>query len=140
MRLGVFRTQERNGMGGKKERVDTSAEAATLTSNPFAELLGNFAGTVRESPKDTPEKPAAKPKVRAFSVARTKKGGYLIFLERRAAGKSVTILRNVSGDTEALLALLKKRCAAGGKAFPDSVEVQGEHAAKIEAFLREQGI
>lgn len=59
-------------------------------------------------------------------------------MERRAAGKSVTIVRNLSGDTEGLLALLKKHCAAGGKAFADSIEIQGDHRAKVEAFLREK--
>lgn len=81
------------------------------------------------------EKPEAK-----FHVERTRKGGYPIFLEKRAAGKTVTIIRNLSGDTEALLALLKKRCAAGGKALVDSVEIQGDHRTKVDAFLREKGL
>lgn len=86
------------------------------------------------------EKPALSKPAAPFRVARTRKGGYPISVERRAAGKTVTVVRNVSGDTEALLTMLKKRCAAGGKAFEDSVEVQGDHRDKVEAFLREQGL
>jgi translation initiation factor 1 len=74
-----------------------------------------------------------------FRVARTRKGEYPIFLERRAAGKTVTIVRNLSGDTNALLALLKRHCAAGGKAFADCVEIQGDHRSKVNSFLREKG-
>ena len=130
-------------MREKAKRLDTAGPASSLRSNPFSQLpvpppenLG--ANPVpalpphAEAREDTPHP--------AFRVTKTRKGDYPIFLERRAAGKTVTILRNLSGDTDALLASLKKRCAAGGKAFADSVEIQGDHRAKVDAFLREKGI
>ena len=61
-------------------------------------------------------------------------------MEKRRAGKVVTIIRNVSGNTDVLVTALKKRCAAGGKAFADSVEIQGDHGSRVEVFLREKGL
>ena len=128
-------------MREKPKRIDTAGPASPLTSNPFAQLV-----TPHENPDEVPA-PAQPPqnphedklqvKVR---IERTKKGNYPIFAEKRSAGKTVTIIRNLSGDTEALLKLLKKHCAAGGKAFTDSVEIQGDHRGKVEVFLREKGL
>lgn len=101
-------------------------------SNPFASLLGKFP----EGPAVVADKAAPLKSVTSFRVGRTKKGGYPISLEKRSSGKTVTVIRNVSGDTEALLTLLKKRCAAGGKAFEDWVEVQGDHRERVETLLR----
>lgn len=129
-------------MREKKQRIDTSGPVSPLTSNPFADLLGGTLHSPEPNRAPAPS-PEAAPTVKTsppFRIARTKKGGYPIFLEKRAAGKTVTVLRNVSGDAEALLALLKKRCAAGGKAFDDSVEIQGDHCARVEAFLREKAL
>ncbi len=129
-------------MGDKGKRISTSGPPTSLTSSPFAHLLSpvdavSDADVPVPSPSSVP--PAAKVSP-AFRITRTKKGNYPIFLEKRAAGKMVTVIRNVSGDLEALLSMLKKKCAAGGKAFEDSVEIQGDHCAKIELFLRENGI
>ncbi len=132
-------------MGKEKSdrtRVDTTGAAGALTSNPFAalrELLPEApAGDAASapSPVDKPAPAAA----RSYQVGRTRKGGYPVSLERRAGGKTATILRNVSGDAEALLALLKKRCAAGGGIAGDAIEIQGDQCVRIEAFLREQGL
>jgi translation initiation factor 1 (eIF-1/SUI1) len=87
-------------------------------------------GPLEEGPE-----PVAPP-VPQFSVSRTKKGGYPIELEKRSGGKVVTIVRKISGDTEALLRVFRKLCAAGGKAGEDSIELQGDHRAKVETFLR----
>ena len=129
-------------MNEKTKRVDTNGPALSLTSNPFSQLSEIPPGRAAASPAPAlPSQDTRADKARVeFHVARTRKGGYPIFVERRAAGKTVTIVRNLSGNTEALLALLKKRCAAGGKAFADSVEIQGDHRTKVEAFLREKGL
>lgn len=129
-------------MKGKKERIDTTPSAAPLTSSPFADLP-------EKVPQDLPkgvvlpsagEKAAEGRAEVPFRIARTRKGGYPIFIERRAAGKTVTVIRNVSGDTESLLAMLKRHCAAGGKAFEDNIEIQGDHCAKVEALFRQKGL
>ncbi len=128
-------------MAEKKTRIQTSGPAQSLTANPFSSLNAIPADSLAANPVAAPQPDAAAsaPKLPPFRIARTKKGGYPTAMERRSAGKSVTIIRNVSGDTDALLTLLKKHCAAGGKAFEDSVEIQGEHSSKVEAFLREKG-
>lgn len=129
-------------MREKPKRLNIGGPASSLTSNPFSQLSATPAEKLRESPApELPPQERREGRPRAqFRVERTRKGDYPILLEKRAAGKTVTIVRNLSGDTEALLALLKKHCAAGGKAFVDSVEIQGDHRTKVDAFLREKGL
>jgi translation initiation factor 1 len=66
---------------------------------------------------------------------RTRKGGWPLRVEKRAAGKVVTVVSNVEGDAQGLLAALRKRCGSGGVARSGLVEVQGDHRARIEEFL-----
>lgn len=129
-------------MREKQKRIDTSGPAAPLTSNPFAALGAVPSDALAPEPAAVAPEPAAPVAAAspAFRIARTKKGDYPIFVERRAAGKTVTILRNLTGNTDALLSLLKKHCATGGKAFEDSVEIQGDHREKMKVFLKNQGL
>lgn len=123
-------------MKNRKPQADNPTGNGELESNPFALLLGKFPETAAPAAdKASPSKP-----VLSFRVEHTRKGGYPIFLEKRPGGKTMTIVRNVSGDADALLTLLKKRCAAGGKAFEDWVEVQGNHCDKVQALLRDLGL
>ncbi len=123
-------------MKDKKLEPKTGSQDGSVDTSPFAQLLGKFPeGTTAPVAPLLPSKPKS-----SFQVGRTRKGGYPIFLEKRPGGKTMTIIRNVSGDADALLTLLKKRCAAGGKAFEDWVEVQGDHCAKVQSMLREMGL
>jgi len=121
-------------MKKKANRIPTSGDGQ-LTSNPFEQLTA-LLPDVPPSNEPPPEAPPVSP---AFTIMRTKKGGLPIAVERRAAGKSVTIVKNVSGDTHLLCELLKKHCAAGGKASNDAVEIQGNHLAAIESFIKAHG-
>jgi len=128
------------GMREKATRIHTDGPAFSLVSNPFQGLTETVPAIVSDTPAvSAPKEHVAGETTLRCHVERTQKGGYPIFVERRAAGKTVTIVRNLSGDTGDLLAVLKKRCAAGGKAFTDSVEIQGDHREKVEAILREYG-
>ena len=126
---------------GKKQRVDFSGDSAPLSDNPFASL-NTLPGV--PSPEAAPPEPA-KPVISKetpetkplFRVAKTRKGGYPIFLEKRAAGKMVTVIRNISGDADGLLRFLRKKCGAGGVVRDGEVELQGDHRAKVEALLKE---
>jgi translation initiation factor 1 (eIF-1/SUI1) len=120
--------------GGQETHTGSSEGASE--SSPFAQLLGKFP----EAPAPPADKAAPSKPVFSFHVGRTRKGGYPITLEKRPGGKTMTIIRNVSGDADALLTLLKKRCAAGGKAFDDWVEVQGDHCDKVQTLLKEMGL
>ena len=53
-------------------------------------------------------------------------------VESRSRGKTVTVIHNVSGDVEALLAELKKSLGGGGVARDGNVEVQ---VLSLLAFL-----
>ena len=116
-----------------KKRIEVNQPPETLQHQPLAGLAGIAPGQLPDHPAEpSPPRPAAKP----WSVGRTRKGGYAISLEKRAKGKHVTVLRNVSGDAEALLKELKRRCGAGGVAREEEIELQGDHQAAVLAFLQ----
>lgn len=57
-------------------------------------------------------------------------------------GKTVTVVRGLALDAEALAALgkrLRTACGAGGTAKDGVLEVQGDHADKVLALLLAQG-
>ena len=108
-----------------------------LRDNPFAVLAKSVGdrspGDVPVSQKESTTKAAARP----CRVARTRKGGLPVAVEKRARGKVVTVVRNISGDSEALLKELKRRCGAGGVVREDSIEIQGDHKDTVKAYLEE---
>ena len=58
------------------------------------------------------------------------------------AGKGVTLVRGVPLDDAALVALgkqLKAACGSGGTVKDSVIEVQGDHAERVMALLRERG-
>ena len=120
-----------------KKRSDLSGDGGRLADNPFSGLANRFAGP---SPMpfrvEAPPQPDANTLEPPYTVAMTRKGGLPIFIEKRAKGKTVTVVRNVGGNAEALLKVLKKRCGAGGVVREGDVEVQGDHRLAIEEFLR----
>lgn len=57
-------------------------------------------------------------------------------------GKTVTVVRGLALDTEALAALgkrLRAACGAGGTARSGVLEVQGDHADRVVALLLAEG-
>jgi translation initiation factor 1 (eIF-1/SUI1) len=119
-----------------KKRNDLPREGKILTDNPFGVLADRRAGMPQApTPVETNVPSHAKAPDRPYEVGKTRKGGLPVFVEKRAKGKTVTVVRNVSGDAEALLKLLKKRCGAGGVLRDGEVEIQGDHRAAIENFL-----
>lgn len=107
-----------------KKRIDTAAPRTALTDNPFAKLGGG-----------APASEAAPVKAPAYRVAKTRKGGWPLSIEKRSGGKIATIIGQVEGDGEALLTALKKRCAAGGVFRDGRIELQGDQREKVERFL-----
>lgn len=125
-------------MREEKRKIDTSPERIPLTDNPFAQLAALKQADLPPAPAQPRATPAAKI-LPAFQVARTRKGGYNLAVERRAggSGKVVTLLRGVEQGGAELLALLKKQCGAGGAFREDTIEIQGDHRERIERLLRE---
>ena len=72
-----------------------------------------------------------------FAVMRTKKGGFPIYLEKRAKGKKVTVVRQVTGDSKTLLHLLKSKFGTGGLIKPGEVEIQGDFEEKLTKYFKE---
>lgn len=114
-------------MARSKVPVYRAGAVEHLVSTPFAGLQGG------SSPETTV--PLEKPAVAAYAVARTRKGGWPLRVEKRGGGKTVTVLAGVSGDGGALLRELKTLCGAGGTAREGEVEVQGDHCARIARWL-----
>ncbi len=57
-------------------------------------------------------------------------------------GKSVTVISGFTHRSETLEALAKKlkaQCGSGGTVREDTVEIQGEHAAKLVSLLVDKG-
>jgi translation initiation factor 1 len=62
--------------------------------------------------------------------------GVKVHLERRASGRTVTVVSGLSGgDIPGLVRRLKAACAAGGTLKGDLVELQGDHRELVLAFL-----
>ena len=124
-----------------KPRDDRSGDGDTLKDNPFGALAGLKGALPDTAPPPAAVKPVAeivRPKADApFHIQRTRKGGMPLSLEKRPGGKVATLIGNVQGDAEALLALLKKKCGAGGVVRENAVEIQGDHRSRIEVILRE---
>lgn len=121
-----------------KKKVDLGGDGKPLTDNPFAGLQGLRDGLPDGGSNPTNDEssaPAGNCESRPYSISRTRKGGMPISLEHRPGNKVVTVIRNVSGDAQALLSMLKRKCGAGGVVRDGAVEIQGDHRTAIEAFL-----
>lgn len=125
-------------MGKKRGRIDTSSEQGGLTDNPFAGL-GDMISAER-----LPDAPLVPEPVKAeilyrtphpYTVRRTRKGGWPVSKEKRAAGKVVTLVGQVSRDASALLKELQKALGTGGKVDGDAVQLQGDHVEAVRRFL-----
>ena len=66
----------------------------------------------------------------------------LLSIEKRKKGKIVTVIAGLpalANDHASLLKHLKNSCGAGGAIDGDSIEIQGEHIAKIRNELQKLG-
>ena len=63
-------------------------------------------------------------------------------IERRAKGKTVTVVKGLAAadnDLPALLKRLKNHCGAGGTMSGDDLEIQGDHLERLRKLLGEIG-
>jgi len=63
-------------------------------------------------------------------------------VEKRKRGKLMTVVRGLAADDNdlpALLSQLKTHCGAGGTVKDDTIEVQGDHLARLQQKLTELG-
>jgi translation initiation factor 1 len=66
-----------------------------------------------------------------------------VSLERRKGGRDVSVisgLEHPANDLPALCAKLKNHLGAGGSVQGRTIEIQGDHATKIRAYLTTQNI
>ncbi len=120
----------------KKKRIDTNPEPdAPLTDNPFEALSGEMPEGLPKGSSSPQPSAADRTPAPPWSVERTRKGGWPVRFEKRAGNKAVTIIDRISGDAKALLTALKKHCGAGGTVREGSIELQGDHRERVQAFL-----
>ncbi|MCH2177721.1 MAG: translation initiation factor [Mariniblastus sp.] len=65
-----------------------------------------------------------------------------IGVEKRKKGKVVTVIRDLAQDNQhaKLLTALKSSCGAGGNlSNPTTIEIQGDHAERIQSLLIDRG-
>jgi len=126
-------------MVANKQRADLSGDREPLGDSPFG-VLGTLKSQLPETapPAPAPQAEILDDRPAPYRVARTRKGGWPVSFEKRAAGKLVTVIKNVSGDGGALLKELRKLCATGGVLKDDVIELQGDHRPRVEAFLTQR--
>ena len=124
-----------------KKRRDQSGDGAPLTDNPFGVLGPAGQAPAAPSPNPPGESPPAKDApAPSWRVQAARKGGWRLSIEKRAGGKTVTVLSSVEGDRDSLLKALRKACGAGGAVSgDDAVELQGDHRQSIAAWLDARG-
>ena len=93
--------------------------------------------TIDERDKTFAAECVAERQEEGFKVMRTKKGGYPIYLEKRAKGKKVTVVREVTGNSKVLLQTLKAKFGTGGLIKPGEVEIQGDFEEKLTKYFKE---
>lgn len=81
------------------------------------------------------ELPQSSERAQEYTVTRTKKGKLPITYENRSKGKKVTVVSNVGGNAEVLLAELRKRLGVGGVSRGTFIELQGDQQKFVEQFL-----
>jgi translation initiation factor 1 (eIF-1/SUI1) len=120
-------------MAKAKVKVYPAGAMEHLGDSPFLTLRGGPTPAGQTAP--VPPAEEAIPGRPAFMVARTRKGGWPLRIEKRGGGKVVTVLAGVSGDGTALLRTLKALCGAGGTQRDQEIEIQGDHGERIARWL-----
>ena len=64
-----------------------------------------------------------------------------VFREKSGrGGKTVTIVRGLTGDLAAVASDLKRHCGTGGAVKGGTIEIQGDHREKVVANLQARGL
>lgn len=82
------------------------------------------------------------PQVEPRKVTPPEKQTARIQVEKRPKGKVVTVVRGLDAagtDLESLTSTLKNSCGTGGTVKEGTIEIQGDHQARVEAALSKQG-
>ena len=121
----------------------SSAEFRTVesrdlyTDGKIQQNIDYFKPAIDERDKYLAAECTAEREEEGFKVMRTKKGGYPIYLEKRAKGKKVTVVRQVTGNSKLLLQTLKTKFGTGGLTKPGEVEIQGDFEEKLIKYFKE---
>lgn len=122
----------------RKDKIVTNQDERADLANPFANLQINL----------PPEKPAASPApapVESKPAPKRKRGR--VVLRRETAhrgGKCVIVVDNFEPsvsmrEIEDLGRKLRNVCSCGGTIRERAIELQGDHPARIRAFLENEG-
>ncbi len=107
-------------------------ELEPLRHNPFGALAG--AAPAADRPRSSTDSANVDPE-----AARAANPTLLVRLEKRARGKTATLVYHIEDDPGGALKRLRKALATGGAVRDGAVELQGDHRAAAAALLREDG-
>lgn len=97
--------------------------------------LSDLAALLPES-----EKPAEQPTAKTGYDGKPQK--ITVLLDKKRKGKTVTVasgFQSNPSELEGIAQMLKKTCGAGGKVLDNTIEIQGDHVAKIKDKIRTLG-
>ncbi|MCM1982810.1 translation initiation factor [Lyngbya confervoides] len=86
-----------------------------------------------EAATDRPSQPDLPPNQQTLKIEASRKG---------RGGKTVTVIsgfQQAAAVTQALAKQLKNHCGSGGTVKDGGIEIQGDHRAKVKAFLDNLG-
>ena len=105
---------------------------------PNITLASYLFPTAAQEPIATSSSDEAASSASECRVKRTKKGNAPVTVESVFGGRKVTIVSNITGDAKGLLKELKVRLGTGGELTEGRIEIQGDHATRVSAFLKEK--
>lgn len=80
-----------------------------------------------------PRRPAPEPQIPNDGVVR-------VFREKSGRrGKTVTVVRGLTGDLDTVASALKRHCGTGGSVKDGAVEIQGDQREKVLSWLQAAG-
>ena len=94
--------------------------------------------------RDAAEVPAWKPAPGSRAAAASPQDGF-VRIRREKQGRGGNVVTTITGvpgsddDLDALLKVLKRHCGAGGSRAVRTLEIQGDHRAKLQAKLEALG-
>lgn len=110
-------------------------ETHTLTEQQGHDSASTSTQSETQTDFSSIELPQSTEQTPMYNVNKTKKGKLPITYENRSKGKKVTVISNITGDAELLLAELRKRLGVGGVSRGTFIELQGDQQKFVQQFL-----
>lgn len=128
----------------KRQRIETASRPGPL-NDALSDALGGLDTSGLPAGKEQPPSEPASSKAARSGAVRSKRGRVVLRREKaRRGGKVVVIAHDFessvrNSEIEELGRRLRKYCGSGGTVHEREIEIQGEQADKVRAFLEGEG-